>query len=192
MPLPHLLGLTCSSTFHPAFLISLQRFSSLSRQTNGAGTTIGKHEPPQKGDPFKGVYLHSNVFLPELIFISTQWCCGKSPQDRGRMVVVILWPCFTWTGKSWGMYTALDFEQGSLRKCGVAQRAQCTKAVEMGPSLTPSLTLSALGDPQARNPSPPLPAAPPSPRNTEGLSEQFKNYRLGDFYSLILLFHPDL
>lgn len=133
--------------------MSLRCSSSLSHETNGAGATAGKHEPPQKGDPFKGKDLHSGVFLLGLIFISTKWCCDKSPQDRGRMAVIILYACFTWTGESRGVYTALDFEQGSLRKCGAAQGARRRKAVGMALSDPITGTVSP-GRPTSWKPSP--------------------------------------
>lgn len=89
-----------------------------------------------------------------------------------------------------GCIQSPGFKQASLRKRRAAQRARRRKAVEVGRSLTPSRTLSPLGDPYAGNP-PPYPFQPPL-RDTESLDKQFENYRLDDGYSFLLLFHPYL
>lgn len=128
----------------------------------GETQSFFKREAPLKANIYTPVSSSSDFYS----FISTKWCCDKSTQDRMRMVVTTLWSCFPWTGKNWGGVGERCSQpwtsSRALRNCGASQRAQCRKAVEMCPFLTPSLTWSLLGGPQAAHPSPPLPETTPS------------------------------
>lgn len=117
----------------------------------------------------------------------------KSPHDLGRVLVcVVLLPmdrqepgCVQSTGLQAGL---------SQEVLSSPLRAQHSRAVEVGPSLTPSLALTlspclndTLRDPKAGSPS--LSLQPPLRKD---LNEQLEDYRLDNGCSFLLLLRPYL